>query len=298
MLGGPLLMSFSASHIVVGCLVAVGLVFSTLVLAARLLRFCIGVKPGTAGGWRDRVELRYQNQSTYVWMFAWFKLRLDPMFRELPEFLRDMPSARVAMDLGCGHGVAGCSLLEWFPELILYGIEPSFDRVRAAARAFGERGRMFKAAAPDFESPMLPDRIDAAFALDMIHFLSDSALDLTLKRIRARLDDSAYLFLRAPMLPEGFGSFFCNLDKIKRTLSGTNAYYRSVDQVRRAIEKTGFQITRVQMSGGNRELLWFIAAASSPKPVIERDGAEQKHGHDVNPDQHDPVPAAEFVPPL
>src|ERR1700693_1411291 len=124
-------MSFSASHIVVACLLGEGLVIATLMLVPRLLRFCMGVKSASPTAWRERVELRYQNQGTSVWMFARFKLRLDPMFRELPEFLRDTPSARIAMDLGCGHGVAGCSLLEWFPGLKLYGIEPSFDRVRA-----------------------------------------------------------------------------------------------------------------------------------------------------------------------
>jgi hypothetical protein len=145
---------------------------------------------------------------------------------------------------------------------------------------------------------MFPDRMDAAFALDMIHFLSDSDMDLTLQRIRARLNVGAYLFLRAPMLPEGFGSFLWNLDRIKRALGGTSAYFRSVDQIRRAVEKAGFQITRVQMSGDNRELFWFIAAASSPKPVMERDGAEQKHDQNVNDDQRDQAPVAEFIPPL
>jgi len=291
-------MSFSANYIVVACLLAEGFVVATLVLVPRLLRLCLGVKVATPTAWRDRVELRYQNQGTFVWMFARSKLRLDPMFSELPELLREMPNARIAMDLGCGHGVAGCSLLEWFPGLKLYGIEPSFDRVRAAARAFGERGRVFKAAAPDFESPMLPDRMDAAFALDMIHFLSDSALDLTLKRIRARLIDGAYLFLRVPMRPDGIGSLLWNIDKISRALSGTKAYFRSVDQIRGAMEKAGFRVSRVQMSGGNRELFWFVAAAASAKPVIEQNGAEKKHDDDVSHDQLDQVPVAEFIPPL
>ncbi|MGD0461150.1 MAG: class I SAM-dependent methyltransferase [Tepidisphaeraceae bacterium] len=291
-------MSFSANHIVFACLLAEGLVIATLVLVPRLLRLCFGVKSAGPTAWQERVELRYQNQGTYVWIFALSKLRLDPMFRELPEFLRDLPSPRMAMDLGCGHGFAGCSLLEWFPGLKLFGIEPSASRVRAAARAFGQRGRVFQAAAPDFESPMLPDRMDAAFALDMIHFLSDPALDLTLKRIRARLDDGAYLFLRAPMHPEGRGSFLWNLDKITRALSGASAYFRSDDQIRCAIEKAGFQIMRVQMSGDNQELFWFIAAASSPKSVIERDGAEQKHDDNVNHDEREQVPVAEFIPPL
>ncbi len=140
--------------------------------------------------------------------------------------------------------------------------------------------------------------MDAAFALDMIHFLSNAELDLTLQRIRARLDDGAYLFLRALIRPNGFGSFLWNLDKLTRKLNGITAYFRSVDQIRRTIEKAGFQITRVQMSGDNQELFWFIAAASSPKTVIEQNGAEQKCDDNVNQDQHEQVPVAEFIPPL
>jgi uncharacterized protein len=285
-------------HVVVGSLIALASVVATLVVVPMLLRSLLGVKVAAPARWQDRVELRYQNQGTYVWMFARFKLRLDPMFRELPEFLKGMPQPRVVMDLGCGHGVAACSLLEWFPGLKIYAIDPDFDRVRAAASAIGDRGRLFKAGAPDFESVALPDQLDAVFALDMIHFLSDAEVELTLRRIRARLNDGGRLFLRAPMRPKGVGSFLWNLDKLSRSISGTKAYFRSVDEIRAAIEKAGFRISRVQMSGENQELYWFIAGALSAKPVIEQQGAEQKHGNDMSQNQLEQVPVAEFIPPL
>jgi hypothetical protein len=292
-------MRFSPVHILITCLVLECVVIATLLLIPKVLRYYLGVTAAAPARWQDRVELRYQHRETYAWMFARSKLRLDPMFRELPEFLRAIPSnVHIAMDIGCGHGVAACSLLEWFPELKLYAIDPNFHRVRAAAQALGDRARVFKAAAPDFESPAFPPHMDAAFALDMIHFLSDAELDLTLQRIRARLQDSAPLFLRAPMRPSGVGSFLWNLDRLTRALTGTPAYFRSVDQIRHAIENAGFQITRVQMSGDNHELFWFIASATLPKPVVQQDAPKQNHRDNVNHNQLEQMPVAEFIPPL
>jgi SAM-dependent methyltransferase len=232
----------------------------------RLLRTWFGVKQsaGEPRHWRDSVQLRYQNLHTSVWMFAWFKLRLDPMFRELPQFLAAMPKIRTAFDLGCGYGIAGSSILQWNPELKLYGVDPSPKRVRAASRAFGQRGEVFRAAAPDFEVPRLPARLDAVFCLDVIHFLPDSALDLTLCRIRARLDEGGYLLVRAPMPPMGLGSLLWNVDKVRRRLTGAYARYRTVDQIGEALTRAGFRISSSQISGTNAELHWFLAVASSP----------------------------------
>lgn len=306
-------MSMSAINItVVVCCVVLTLLIVKAFLAPRLLRAWLGVKrdAGTPKPWQDRVELRYQDLDTGLWMFARFKLRLDAMFRELPEFVKDMPTIRTALDLGCGRGVAGCSLLEWFPELILYGIEPNPKWVRAAAAAFGERGRVFQAGAPDFEVPALPDRLDAVFALDMIHFLSDPDLDLTLRRIRARLAEGAYFILRAPMAPEGPRSLLWNLDKINRMLNGTYACFRTPEGISEAITRADFRIIHIQMSGANRELCWFIATASSGKgnprvpahsmhePMEEHHAGDQKPDDNVKQNEGAQVPAAEFIPSL
>ncbi|HEX4054723.1 MAG TPA: class I SAM-dependent methyltransferase [Tepidisphaeraceae bacterium] len=297
--------------VVLTCAVLVLLIVKAF-LAPRLLRAWLGVKRNDGGPtvWQDRVELRYQDLDTGLWMFARYKLRLDAMFRELPGFVKDIPTIRTALDLGCGRGVAGCSLLEWYPELTLYGIEPNPKWVRAAAAAFGERGRVFQAGAPDFEVPALPDRLDAVFALDMIHFLNDSELDLTLRRIRTRLDEGAHFILRAPMAPEGSGSLLWDLDKITRKLNGTYACFRTPEGISQAITRAGFRIIHIQMSGANRELCWFIATASSengkpldPAHSTEEPAQENHAGHhepdaDVNPNQGAQVPAAEFIPSL
>jgi SAM-dependent methyltransferase len=251
---------------VAGIVIAVVLVAKWFVLP-RLLRAWLGVKPSAEPkSWRERVELRYQNLHTSVWMFAWIKLRLDPMFRELPELMKEMSNLRTVLDLGCGFGVAGSSLLEWFPELKVYGIDPNPHGVRMASLAFGQRGEVFKGGAPDFEVPSLPSNFDAVLVLDVIHFLSDAQLDLTLRRIRTKLSEGGYLVLRAPILPSGTGSFLWNLDKLKRKITGAFARYRKADQISDAIGQAGFTILRSQISGTpSHELHWFMATVPSRK---------------------------------
>jgi 2-polyprenyl-3-methyl-5-hydroxy-6-metoxy-1,4-benzoquinol methylase len=147
--------------------------------------------------------------------------------------------------------------------LKIYGVDPNPKRVQAAAIAFGECGEAFCAGAPDFVMPGFPERFDAVFCLDVIHFLPDEALALTLGRIRERLDDGGILVLRAPMLAEGVGSVSWNIDRIRRGLTGAYACYRTGEQVSDAIANAGFTISQSPISGTSSELRWFIGVASA-----------------------------------
>ncbi len=117
--------------------VVVGVLVGVIVLAPIFLRLFLGVRPEGAKSWRDRVQLKYQRLGTFTWMFARFKMRLDPMFRELPEFLGKTPGFKEVLDLGCGHGIAGCALMAWVAEVRVYGVEPNPRRVAAGARRLG-----------------------------------------------------------------------------------------------------------------------------------------------------------------
>ncbi|HWE04697.1 MAG TPA: class I SAM-dependent methyltransferase [Tepidisphaeraceae bacterium] len=231
-----------------------------------ILRAALRVNPGAGAAMdvRERVLMRYQGGDFYALVFAWFKIRMDAMFRELPEFVKLTPTPRALLDVGCGFGIAGSWLLETFDGATIYAIDPSRDRVRGAAGAFGDRGRVIQAAAPDFESPQFPTRFDAVFFLDVAHFLPDAGLDLTLRRISARLDHSGVLYLRAPIQPQGKGSLIWRIDGIRRKLTGAVANHRSVEQLQRRLEQAAFEIVQMQMSGNNRELWWFIARPSLP----------------------------------
>jgi SAM-dependent methyltransferase len=218
---------------------------------------------------RDRIMLRFQPFEFHPWMFAWCKTRADAMFDELPEFLAGFTNVKTILDLGCGYGIVGAFLLDWFEDAEIYAVEPSADRVRSAQKIFGPHGHVFQAAAPNFESSGFPAHFDVVFAVDMLHFLNDADLDLTLARIHKRLEPGDSLFIRVPMKPPGIGSMTWNIDRIRRIITGEFAQYRTVAQLTERIEKAGFEITRSQMSGNSPELHWFISTAGM-KQKIER----------------------------
>jgi len=243
----------TALHLIVALLAVVALV----VLLQFVIRRAITIRPDQARDWRDRVMLRYQKLpqvsqlATFAWIFAWFKLRLDPMFRELPEILTSVPNFRTALDLGCGFGIPACAVLELREAASVCGIDPRPTRVRVASAVFGDRGRAVQARAPDFEVAGLPDKFDAAFIVDMLHYLPDPAMELTLQNVFARLNDGGLLIVRA--------------------IIGR----KSADQIQGVLTQAGFEVQRSEISGNNPNLRWFIARARHSATVAAGSAAAQ-----------------------
>ena len=186
-------------------------------------------------------------------------MRLDPMFSELPEFIRDRPEIGNALDIGCGFGVAGCALLEWRSTLNIYGVDPDSGRIPVARKVFGDRGNAFVAGAPDFVRPEIPQRVDLVLVLDVIHFIPDEGFCLTLQRIRAMLGDGGLVILRAIVPPNDGETIWWKIVRLRRQITSGKAYHRSVDEIRMAMEAAGFEIRDCKISGGNAEMWWFIA---------------------------------------
>ncbi len=152
------------------------------------------------------------------------------------------------------------------------------------------------------ELPWISSPVDAVFVLDVIHYLDDAALDLTLRRVRARLDDGGCLFIRASMPPAGIGSLRFNLYRIARGLGGIAVYFRPVEQIEQALSAAGFRVTRSQISGANLELHWFVAVAqpgqNSPVNAAQNQKNQQQHDGDVGENHLDGPVVNELVPPL
>jgi SAM-dependent methyltransferase len=242
-------------------LAALAMGFAGVRLLVRwVLPFVLRIR--TPGNIRERILLRYQGKEFHAWIFAWFKTRMDWMFIELPGILEPIPHPQNFLDLGCGFGMVSCFLLEYFERSTAYAIEPRIRRMRAAAAAMGDRGHVYQAMAPDFEQADFPAKFDIVFVLDMIHFLSDPMLDLTLKRIRNRLDEGQYLIVRNPILPGRRKSIQYRSYRLVASLMATPMWFRTAEQIVQHIRKAGFDVAPPKMSSRNPELFWFIANAS------------------------------------
>ena len=213
-----------------------------------------------SGSLHDRVLKRYHNMEAYPRLFARFKMRFDPMFSELQPILKTNDKIETIIDIGCGFGVPSSWLLERFSNARIYGIEPSKKRVRIASLAVGARGTVTQGYAPDV--PEVPRPAELTMLLDMIHFLSDDALLLTLERVGERMREGGRLIVRATIRPRRRFPWVWWFENAKLRLAGVPAYYRSAEMLEKMIARSGFQMTDTLPSGVHDELVWLVAGAA------------------------------------
>ncbi|MFH0999090.1 MAG: class I SAM-dependent methyltransferase [Pseudomonadota bacterium] len=203
----------------------------------------------------ERVLRRYRNMGAYHRLFSRFKLRLDPMFSELPSLLSNS-DIRMVADIGCGYGVPACWILERFPHTLVYGIDPDPGRVCVASRAVGKRGFITIAGAPDI--PRTPGPVDMATMLDIIHFLDDDQFRLTLKNLSVKLGQKGRLMIRATLPPAYSFPWVWWMENVKNKAAGIQCYYRIFDEIKTIVLQAGFDIELTAPSGSKGDLIWFI----------------------------------------
>ncbi len=205
----------------------------------------------------ERVLRRYRNIETYPRLFARFKLLLDPMFIELPALLNTHQNGvRTIVDIGVGYGVPACWFLECFPESKVYGIEPDPDRVGIASKAIGKRGLITRGRAP--EMPQTPTLADMATMLDMMHYLDDEGLKLTLKRLHGSLCREGFAIIRTALVPERKFPWTWWMENLKLKAHGVPTYYRPLDEIEKRMIEAGFVIEHTAFSGSKKELIWLV----------------------------------------
>jgi len=225
-----------------------------------LLRYMFQVRENdisTPAKERDRILRRYKKMEPYPRLFARFKLMIDPMFLELPRMLKSSENIKAVIDIGTGYGIPACWLLERFPDAKVYGIEPNRERVRIASMAVQKRGVIKRGRAPDIPTP--PELADAAFMLDMTHFLTNEELGLTLRRLHSALNIGGSLIIRAVIRPDKHPSWLWRFQMLNLKITGTQCYYPSVDEIKGMIIEAGFKMELCVPSGSNQESAWFVA---------------------------------------
>ncbi|MCL4558053.1 MAG: methyltransferase domain-containing protein [Deltaproteobacteria bacterium] len=214
-----------------------------------------GMIRGAAGPPRREagVMTSYRHMETYVRMFVRFKLLLDPMFPRLAEFIG--PRDKV-MDVGCGYGVPAVWLMHRYPGVSCFGVEPDYDRVRVARRAWGSRGSVIQGKAPDFALPV--EHYDAVLMLDVIHYLSDEELVQALASVSSCLRSGGTIVIRATVPSSKRVPWERWLEQARLVLRRQKYYFRDAEHVHEIIAKAGLTMTYTGECAPGREEIWFV----------------------------------------
>ena len=239
------------------------------VILPPVLRRLYAVKP-LAPADRVRPERwvmrRFRRLSAFPRMFAWFKMRLDPMFPRLGEFV---PEEGLVLDIGCGLGVAAAWMLARSDRLRVLAIEPDEDRVTTARFVLGERGIVQEGSAPG-DLPSVT--ASAVVCLDVIHQLDDAGLSATLAHVRSCLVPGGRLVLRATVPAPGRMPFFRWFETRRLSLAQLAAHYRNREAVEQAMVVAGLRVVLVEPTAPGREETWFIAEAKAASEAVILDG--------------------------
>nr|WP_319395719.1 MMPL family transporter [uncultured Desulfobacter sp.] len=208
----------------------------------------------------SRILARYRTAEAYPRMFARFKLKLDPMFKELPDILSGKKGVSRIMDIGTGLGVPACFLLERFPRARIFGIEPDPESRRISAMAVFGQGNIDLGGAPDIPSVSGP--VHLALMLDMTHFLTPDEFRQTLKKIKSAMAPGGSLIIRAIIPPDKSSTLAWPIEALKLKLKGVVPHYLSVQEITNFINQANFILAETKISGNNAETVWFVAKVS------------------------------------
>jgi SAM-dependent methyltransferase len=243
-----------------------GIAYSLLgvfLLLPPLLRWYFSPVPSAghaAGSVVDRVRRRYRTLEAYPRMFARFKLRYDPLFRDLARMLAQRSEIWTILDLGCGYGVPACWCLEQVPGARITALDPDPDRVRVSARAFGSSGIAGLGAAPQL--PVADRAADVILLLDMLHYLDDQTLGVLLGNCRQALAPGGIVVTRFVIDPPGKRSWAWRLEDFRVKRAGLRPRYYQAAEIASRMTAAGLAVVLTQEATDDPELVWVVGRAA------------------------------------
>lgn len=200
-----------------------------------------------------RVVLRYRHLPGYPRVFARFKMMMDPMFRELDQYVKN---PRRIIDIGCGFGVPATWLLEIYPDAKVFGLEPDAERVLIANRVIGARGNAQVGRAPDL--PDVEGSVDYVMMLDMMHLISDEELQLVLRRIYDKMQSGGTLLIRATV-PSGRKVPWKRwIEAARLKMTGMQERFRREGEIAGFMSAAGFGVSVHVSPARGVEEKWFV----------------------------------------
>ena len=111
--------------------------------------------------------------------------------------------------------------------------------------------------------PPFDEIADAALFIDIMHYLSDDEVALTLQRLRKKMCPGGVLIVRVTIPSAHHLPLERRIETTRLRLYKISSYFRSESQIRFIISGAGFELTCVEPTALHREETWFIARANN-----------------------------------
>lgn len=211
---------------------------------------------------RRLVMARFRNLEPTPRLFAFFKLRLDPMFEKLDGLAGQ--AGRI-IDIGCGYGLPAAWIMAGRPQTRFYCLEPEAERVRVARRVLGPGAVVVNGRAQELSADKGP--ADLVMLIDMLHYLDDAEAARLLETCRQALAEGGGLLLRATIpRPGARARFYRFFETFRLRLGRSTPHYRSQEALKTLLDQAGFKTILAEPSGPGREETWIRADKKPPGP--------------------------------
>ncbi|MBL9137329.1 MAG: MMPL family transporter [Verrucomicrobiales bacterium] len=195
---GVLILARHPALFSVGCTAVMGISFSllaTLFLVPTGMEALVRREPRRSmrGGTRsERVRRLYDWQGPWVTQFVYWKMRMDPMFRRMDEWI---PSAARILDLGCGYGVMAHWLTLEHGDRTALGIDHDAVKLQVARASARGNARVRFEHGDLMGNSDFPES-DAVLLFDVLHYLTRPAKLELLRAARRSLAPGGRVLVR------------------------------------------------------------------------------------------------------
>ena len=175
-------------------------------------------------------------------MYARLRMMLSPIV----EIERYVPRKGNVLDLGCGSGIFANILSAGSPQRKVYGVDYSSERIETAKKISRGNPNLEFVAGDVNATPF--ERFEVVTLIDLLHHMPFEEQDDLLKKVCDKLNKGDTLIIKdlekAPCWKYIFHYIQDSISYRERL------YFRSAEEMKEVLEKTGFQVERISLATG------------------------------------------------